>query len=751
MGTGRFFSVAPEVSGPLSLWGFGVVVGCFFFLRLPVLIPGELWWLAACAVGSAVLALSGRKRLPFWWLLGFSLAGMLIAARGKELGEGRWPVRFACTVRDGWQFGEMGWRTRVRVRDLEGAPHRWREATLTVGGSANPVTLPPPGSRVEGAGELVKRRGAGVVLWVKSPFLLRAGPPGGIDHFRERTREKLVEAAGFNPNLQRAASLAAALVLGRREGLAFGEVASLREAGLAHILAVSGLHVGLVLGVFWLLLALGGMHPNPRRWALVPVALLFCYLSGAALPVQRATLASVFLLVGRSLGRPLELLPCFWGVVGVLALVQPQVVWEPGFQLSAGVALALVRWVGPLQKRLGKGKLAAAVAVAMVAQLASSPLLGLHFAALPALAMPLNLLAVPLAAALVSLALIACFLAWVWPLVAQWVLGVLAILGSAMQALASLGEGAALVFPRWPALLLVVFGLFFLLAWLPWPGAGAALAAVAALTVGSLLWPYLPRPTQARVVMLPVTQGMALWLAGEQGSLLVDTGRAARQASATLASFRGSGRLTALVLTHPDADHIGGASFVLSLLRPKTVYLPEVFRNRPEFLPLRWQAQKLGVSVVGVQSGQRLRAKDVICDVLWPSDARGLEDNEASLVLRCHLAGVSLLLVGDLTKAGEAALLTSGQAVAASILQVGHHGSRTSSSMPFLLAVSPRLALVPTGTSPRFAFPHGEVVARLRRARALVLVQRKGFGEVQIHPGGLLEVKGSSVFIRVGR
>lgn len=750
MGSWRFYSVTPEVSGPLSFWGFGVVVGCFFFSSLAVLIPGACWWMAACTVGSAVLALRGGRRWPFWWLFGFSLAGMVVAARGRELGEGRWPVRFACTVRDGWQLSETGWRTRVRVRALEGAPRSFRELTLTVGGSANPVTLPPPGSRVEGAGELVKRREA-VVLWVKSPLLLRAGPPGGIDHFRERTREKLVEAAGFNPGLQRAASLAAALVLGRREALLEGEVASLREAGLAHLLAVSGLHVGLVLGVFWLVLTLLGVRPNPRRWALVPVAFLFCLISGGATSVRRATLASVFLLAGRSLGRPLELLPCFWGVVGVLSLGQPQVVWEPGLQLSAGVALALVRWVGPVQRRLGRGKLAAAAAVALVAQLASSPLLGLHFAYVPALAMPLNVLAVPLAAALVALALVACLLAWIWPLLAHWALGMLAILAPALQALASLGETAALPFPLWPTLLVVVFAWFFLLAWLPWPGAGVAFGAVAVLTVGSVLWPHLPRPSQTRVVMLPVSQGMALWLAGERGSLLVDTGRAGRQVSWYLARFKGSGRLSALVLTHPDADHVGGARLALSLLRPDALYLPEIFRNRSELLPLRWQAQKRGVPVVGVRAGQRLRAEDIVCDVLWPEDAQGLEDNEASLVLRCQLGGVSLLVVGDLTKSGEAALLASGQAVAASILQVGHHGSRTSSSMPFLSAVSPRLALVPTGTAPRFAFPHGEVVERLRRTGALVLVQREGFGEVQIHQGGLLEVEGSSVLLRVGR
>jgi len=109
------------------------------------------------------------------------------------------------------------------------------------------------------------------------------------------------------------------------------------------------------------------------------------------------------------------------------------------------------------------------------------------------------------------------------------------------------------------------------------------------------------------------------------------------------------------------------------------------------------------------------------------------------------------LLVGDLESTGEERLLASAQPVFADILQVGHHGSRTSTSWAFLKAVSPRLALIPTGTSPHLRFPQPVVVSRLRQARVLVLSQKQGFKRLWVGQEGDLELDTSPpVFVRVG-
>ncbi|BCW93037.1 MAG: DNA internalization-related competence protein ComEC/Rec2 [Thermoanaerobaculum sp.] len=749
----RSSSSKPEVGWELSLWGAGVVLSAFAFGALEVVPPWAWLALSLGAVASFSCALLTPRRLVFWFFLGFCLAGALTLASGPTTaGEERQPVRFSGVVRDGFRPVETGWSTRLRVLTVEGpsGPENVRrELSLTVGGSASPENLPPPGSRVEGAGELVQR-GKRQSLWVKTPRLLQLqGHPGGVDAFREEARWRLVETAGFSLHRQRAATLAAALVLGRREQLLEEETQTLRQAGLGHLLAVSGLHVGLVAGLFWTLFLLLGLSPRTRRWLLIPVVVGFAWLSGGAPPVRRAAGAAVLLLVARQLGRPLELLPTFWGVVGLLVLVEPGLVWDVGFELSAGIALALVRFLPELKGLFGGGRFGTAVSVAAVAQVASLPLSGLHFGMLPPLGMVCNLLAVPVATVMVGLSLAALALACVFPPLAGLCLDGVGFGASVLQLLAGWGAKVLWAFPPLPWGLQAFLLLLFVAALLPWRGALGAALGVVVMTGFLVARAYLP-PSQPQVAMLPVRQGMALLVSGREGRLLVDAGRASREALGALAWWRGA-KLDALVLTHPDADHVGGAEAVVSVLRPRFLMLPALFWQRSEFLSLRWQAEKRGVAVVPLFPGQRVRVGDVACDVLWPPAQGNLPDNDASLVLRCGLAGVSFLLVGDLESTGEERLLASAQPVFADILQVGHHGSRTSTSWAFLKAVSPRLALIPTGTSPHLRFPQPVVVSRLRQARVLVLSQKQGFKRLWVGQEGDLELDTSPpVFVRVG-
>lgn len=742
----------PKVGLELSLWGAGVVLAAVAFGSLAVLPPWASPALGLAAAASLLWALLHRRRLVAWFFFGFSLSGALSAVSGPYSdAEERYPVRFLGVVRDGFRPVESGWSTRLRVLRLE-APSlpgsAAREATLTVGGSASPENLPPPGVRVEGAGDLVRRQRAHS-LWVKTPRLLQVKEsPRGIDAFREKARMRLAEVAGFSLPRQRAAALAAALVLGRREGLSPEATQTLRQAGLGHLLAVSGLHVGLVAGLFWTLFLVLGLAPKTRRWLLLPVVVGFALLAGGATPVRRSASAAVLLLVARQLGRPVELLPILWGVVGALVLLEPAAVWDVGFQLSAGIALALVRWLPEVAARMPRNRFLTAAAVAAVAQIASFPLSGVHFGMLSPLGMVCNLLAVPVATVMVALALAVLALAWVLPFLAGLCLDALGVGAFLLQLLAGWGSRVLWAFPPLSPGVQAILLLLFVVAVLPWRWALFSAGGVLMLTLGFVLRAYVPSRGLPQVAMLPVRQGMALWLAGAKGSMLVDTGRGSREAVGFLASLRGA-RLDALVLTHPDADHVGGAEAVLSLLRPRYLMLPAAFWERSEFLPLRWEAARRSISVVPLAPGQRWRFGDISCDVLWPPVHTTLADNDASLVLRCALGGVDLLLSGDLQAEGEQQLLAAHQPLSADILQVGHHGSRTSTSGAFVAAVSPRVALIPTGTSPHLRFPQASVLARLRQAKALVLPQNQGFLRVMVGGNGTLELDTSCpVYVR---
>jgi competence protein ComEC len=663
------------------------------------------------------------------------LAGALAPRAPSPVPASGVPVRALLAVRDGWQAGEQGWSTRVRLDEatVAGAPFPCaRELWLTLPADVPASALPAPGSRWEAAGELAYRRGWPLrrpQLHVKSERLLRpvVGGPS-VDRLREAGMEALRRAAGADPGRLRATGLAAALVLGRTEAVAQGEVEAMRRSGLAHLLAVSGLNVGLVGAFVWGLLLAAGVQPARRRWAVAATMLAFAALAGWGAPVRRAAFAGAAYLGARQLGRPLLSLPVVWAVVAAIALLEPDAVFQAGFQLSAVVTLALVRWVEPLTDRLSALPrwAAAALAVAITGHAASASLVGQHFGTLSLLGVGANLAAAPVAFVLTVLSLIALGAAAVSQWLGRAVLSSIVPLHAALDAISHAASSGVLEFPRFPIVAGVAAVAIGVLALGRSRLAVAAALGSVALWVGWVALPGRSAPSGGEVRMLPVSDGMSLLLRGPGGAVLFDAGRSAAAACRSLAAMRVR-RLAALVLTHPDADHVGGAARILDRLRVDALVYPAVAANHPTVVALCREARARAVAERPVSAGMRIVAAGMPCDVLWPSnDPETIAGNDASLVVRVHAGGITVLVTGDLEVDGETKLLARAGVLRADVLQLPHHGSATSSSMPFLLAVRPRLALAASGTSPRYAYPAREVLARLRRLPAVPLSQREG-------------------------
>jgi competence protein ComEC len=463
-----------------------------------------------------------------------------------------------------------GWRSRVSLKSIEAHGKALRspgDVWVTVWGGADPHSLPQPGSPVEGSGELRWAGRAALerpALGVKTPLLLRqVGPPGGIDWVRERGVQVLQRAAGVAPVRARAAGLAAALCLGRTEGLSSEEVISLRRSGLAHILAVSGLNVGMVAAIAGAVLLVAGVPPYWRRWLVVVIVVAFALLAGANPPVRRAAAGAAAYLTARQFGRPLAAFPTVWGVVAGLLLIEPSACLQASFQLSALITLTLVRWSGPLAARLGllPRPLAAALAVVASAQAAALPLVGTLFGTVPVLGLLSNLAASPLSFVLLVTALLALLVAPAWTAAAGVVLGLLAIEQRLLDGLSEIGGALVWPFPPVPAVLAVaglVVGLAALTAW------RRAWLPALVVVVASVLWPHLParRAAPFETRMLDVGDGMAVLVRTPGSALMVDAGRWPGEALRELARARVR-RLDALI-DAPDEDHTGGAAAVLA-------------------------------------------------------------------------------------------------------------------------------------------------------------------------------------------
>ena len=556
--------------------------------------------------------------------------------------------------------------------------------------------------------------------YVVEPGTARQIKPGaGLDSARSRLARYIAEA--LPPERSR---FVAALALGDTRGLSDDDWQVLRATGLTHLIAISGFHVGLVAG-FGALLGQWlhrGVPGSGRRWprpqATAAAALVFAAgytaLAGFALPTVRTLLMIAAVLLARLARRPQGLAEALAFAMIAVLLVDPLSVLAPGFWLSF-FGVAWLAWCLPQVR--GQGLLAPFVQAQGVAMVGLLPL-SVWFFSQASIPGPLvNLVGIPW----ISLVVVPLSLAGValWPVSEAAATTCWQASGALMQVLwLGLERIAAwppalvwLPEPRLPALALALVGAFWLLLPRGAPGKG-----LATLLMLALLWPDSHRPAQGEVdlVLLDVGQGLSMLVRTQHHDLLYDAGPAVPRGldlgdAVVLPALRAHGvrRLDAMVISHGDNDHAGGADAVARGMATPTVLAPQGWA-REGMTPCR--------------AGQAWTWDGVTFSFLHPPPHFPYLGNQSSCVLRIEASGSSALLPGDIGRHVESRLarLPAGQ-VHADVLLVPHHGSGTSSSLDFIAAVRPSLGLVAVGHENRFGLPKPIVSGRYARYRVPLL------------------------------
>lgn len=562
---------------------------------------------------------------------------------------------------------------------------------------------------------------------------LDAGP-GSFMHrvhrARGEIRDRFLAVLGEAPY----AGVLAALVIGDQRAIPAAQWDVFRRTGISHLVAISGMHISLIgllgaalVGAAWRRVP-GLVLRLPARKAAALAAIVaasaYALLAGMGIPVQRALImlcvVGLALLLGRapSPGRVLLL-----ALAGVL-LVDPWAVLAAGFWLSFGAVGIIMLVLGARHGRRERGAgWRAAVKTQAAITLATMPLLIALFQSFSIVSPLANALAIPVVSFVVTpLALLAAILPFDFLL--HLAHGSFALLMQPVDWLAAVP--VALWRQAAPPAWLVGAGVAaVLLLLLPRP-TPARMPAVFVLA-GLLLWqPGRPAAGDFVATVLDVGQGLAVHVQTATHALLYDAGPpygdAADAGERVILPFlaaSGVVRIDRLVLSHDDADHVGGARSVLD-----GVDVGGVLASEGDAAGFWTDAggRGAGAERLACSDGQRWEWDGVRFEVLhpWGDGRRVRRNNDLSCVLKVTGAGGSLLLVGDLETRGEAAMIArhGAEALASSVVVVGHHGSRTSSSAAFVDAVLPEAAIHSAGYRNRFGHPFPAVWARWAEAGA---------------------------------
>lgn len=538
--------------------------------------------------------------------------------------------------------------------------------------------------------------------------------------------------------------IAKALLLGQKGDVETADRQAFARSGLSHLMAVSGLHVGFIVMPIWYLIPFVWMYPVGRHIGfafLATVLFLYCGITGFPASVVRASVMALLAAFARIYRHPREPINLMSLAALIILFFDPAALWNTGFQLSFAAVTILLTVLPALQKmlpdRLNRkpwSALTGLVLVSVVVQIGLYPILASEFGEYSMAGTLSNMAGIPLTQILILWSLIglplsaaipdaASVLMWPADRAALLLMRVASVAGSWDWAWWYVARPSAMIYPTWIAAAMLVSGysgprrwkllLLFMTCLVGWKAA----------TIHQR-W---TRPA-AEVLYFDVGQGDAALIRTRSGAnWLVDTGvfspgyESGGRTILPVLRRLGVNKLNGVILSHPHADHVGGTLSILESIRVDTLYEADYPAGSAVVAGYRAAARRNGVPIVFLRDGRTIdMSPGIRARVLGPIDPEHHNDpNTASVVIRLEVGMISFLFTGDADEEAESLLLDRYEPlIKSTVLKAGHHGSRTSSSIPFMQAVHPDHVVVSLGLQNRYRHPHAEAVARLRSSGA---------------------------------
>jgi len=539
-------------------------------------------------------------------------------------------------------------------------------------------------------------------------------------------------------------SHALALIFGEQRFIAEGNYQAYQKLGVAHLLAISGTHVGVLVMLIYQLLIRIGVTRETTMMSIVVLLPFYACMTGFSPSVNRAAGMAMFYFIGRLLNARItgasSISICLLGYL----LIDPYQLFTAGFQLSFSISFGLIASRGILE-RYQLGKVATSFVVTLLCQVFSVPILAYFFYEISLIGFLVNVIYIPVFTLIYFPLTVVSYLL---------LLGFPGYVGELISGLNYLFEGlvlisnqladvpfASLVVGKPSALILFLFLLLIVLS-------------LVLIDIGKIRWSVVASSllvfvfifqafqasfsAQGEVTFVDVGQGDAIFiqLPYNRGNYLIDAGGVfnfgqqewairkkqfdpGKDILTPFLKSKGIRKLDKLILTHADQDHIGGAEAIIANFQVEQLLVPigseEAFGKRDWFLLLQQKGK-----VQFVATGDHWQARHAQFEVVNPSVVSD-DANRASIVLLATINSVKWLFTGDVDVEGEAEILSLYPDLKANVLKLGHHGSKTSTSEDLLDSLEPNIAVITVGRNNRYGHPNRGVLDKLEERQIPVL------------------------------
>lgn len=544
------------------------------------------------------------------------------------------------------------------------------------------------------------------------------------------------------------AALLNGMLIGYREDLGEEVEKAFRDAGLLHIMAVSGANVAFIVLPLLFVFKRFGLNKIASCSLIIAFLAVFTCVTGFEPSVVRAVIMADTVLVGRMLRRETDIYTSISFAALLMLLYNPFILFNTGFQLSYAATISLCLFYANIKKALAGVRLPVITRLAetarlsettklpvaarltetikdtlagtLAAQLGVLPLSASYFNSISLISLFSNLVVVPLTGIITIIGLFMAFAGSVWLIPAR-------IMGHVNYSLLSIilytvkyssrVPFAAVNTPRPSAFFIISYYFcLFLFIWF-FPNlsvrkkyvARAASIIFSAFIAVSALKAFMPKPL--KVVFIDVGNGDSIYIETPNNlRMLVDGGNGGKVIPCLL--YHGTFKLDIVFATHDHADHIGGLPEVLEQIDVANLILPG-HTHQPDFEILTDIAEKKGIKVHYLNAGDTIVGRgDLRIEAVHPGTDASFEGNNGSLVLRLLYGEAEILFTGDIESEAEGTILTENWDINADIMKIPHHGSRTSSTDEFLDRVNPKAAVISAGGM--YGHPSLEIVDRLR-------------------------------------